>query len=85
MACKRNQTREVQASDLKRAIADLMSEMALEEVPYGWIPLSEIVQETKMPVASVRRSLELKGIKSQKFRVMFNGRCVKILHYQILK
>lgn len=85
MACKRNQTREVQASDLKRAIADLMSEMALEEVPYGWIPLSEIVEQTKMPVASVRRSLELKGIKSQKFRVMFNGRCVKILHYQILK
>lgn len=85
MACKRNQTREVQASDLKRAIADLMAEMALEEVPYGWIPLSKIVEQTKMPVASVRRSLELKGIKSQKFRVMFNGRCVKILHYQILK
>lgn len=85
MAGKRNQTREVQASDLKRAIADLMSEMALEQVPYGWVPLSDIVQETKMPVASVRRSLELKGIKSQKFRVMFNGRCVKILHYQILK
>lgn len=85
MASKGDKKREVQASDLKRAIADLMSEMALEEVPYGWIPLSEIVQETKMPVASVRRSLELKGIKSQKFRVMFNGRCVKILHYQILK
>lgn len=85
MAGKRNQTREVQAADLKRVIADLMSEMALEEVPYGWVPLSEIVEQTKMPVASVRRSLEVKGIKSRKFRVVFNGRCVKILHYQILK